>query len=61
MSGCQEGLTNDFYVGISLHQGSALNPFLCTLVIDELTRGIQNALSWCMLFADDIVFIDETR
>ena len=29
--------------------------------MDELTRGIQDALLWCMLFADDIVLIDETR
>jgi len=29
--------------------------------MDELTRGIQDALLWCMLFADDIVLIDEIR
>ena len=29
--------------------------------MDELTRGIQDALPWCMLFIDDIVLIDETR
>jgi len=55
------GVTNDFAVGLGLHQGSALNPFLFTLVTDELTRGIQDALPWCLLFADDIVLIDETR
>jgi len=54
------GVTNDFAVGMGLHQGSTLSPFLFTLVIDELTIGIQDALPWCMLFADDIVLIDET-
>jgi len=29
--------------------------------MDELTRDIRDELLWCMLFADDIVFIDETR
>ena len=55
------GVTNDFFVGMGLHQDSALNPFLFTLVMDVLTRGIQDELPWYMLFADDIVLIDETR
>jgi len=55
------GVTNDFFVGMGLHQGSTLSLFLCTLVMDKLTRGIQDALPWYMLFADDIVLIDETR
>ena len=29
--------------------------------MDELTKGIQDELPWCMLFTDDIVFINETR
>ena len=55
------GVTNDFHVSMGLHQGSALSPFLFTLVMDELTRGIQDVLPCCMLFADDIILIDETR
>jgi hypothetical protein len=29
--------------------------------MDELTYAIQEVVPWCMLFADDIVLIDETR
>ncbi|GMP32327.1 hypothetical protein CsSME_00006133 [Camellia sinensis var. sinensis] len=40
---------------------STLNPYLFVLFIDELTRNIQDDMPWCMLFADDIVLMDETR
>ena len=55
------GVTNDLFIDMGLHQGSTLSPFLFTLVMGVLTIGIQDELPWCMLFADDIVFIDETR
>ncbi|KAM3251539.1 hypothetical protein P3L10_005609 [Capsicum annuum] len=29
--------------------------------MDVLTRRIQGEVPWCMLFADDVVLIDETR
>ena len=29
--------------------------------MDELTRAIQDEIPWCILFADEIVLIDETR
>ena len=55
------GITSDFSIIIGLHQGSALISFLFVIVIDELTRAIQDEIPWCMLFADDIILIDETR
>lgn len=30
-------------------------------MIDVLIRSIQGEVSWCMLFADDVVMIDEMR
>ena len=55
------GITSDFSITIGLHQKSALSPFLFAIVMDELTRAIQNEIPWCMLFADDIVLVDEMR
>ena len=44
-----------------MHQACALSPFLFVIVIDELTRAIQNEIPWCMSFADDIVLVNEMR
>jgi hypothetical protein len=35
-----DGDTNDFPINIALHQGSALSPYLFTLVMDEVTKDI---------------------
>jgi hypothetical protein len=54
-----DGDTNDFPINIGLHQGSALSPYLFAL--DEVTRDIQGDIPWCMLFADDVILVDESR
>ena len=38
-----------------------MSPFLFVIVMDELTRAIQDEIQWCMLFADDIVLVDEMK
>jgi Reverse transcriptase (RNA-dependent DNA polymerase) len=48
-------------IKMRLHQGSALSPYIFTLVMDEITNDIQEDIPWCMLFADDVVLIDESR
>jgi hypothetical protein len=56
-----DGDTNDIPINIGLHQGSALSPYLFSLVMDEVTRDIQGGIPWCILFADDLVLVDESR
>jgi hypothetical protein len=56
-----DGDTNDFSINIRLHQWSALSSYLFALVMDEVTRDIQGDIHWCMLFADDVVLVDESR
>jgi hypothetical protein len=53
--------TNDFLINIGLHQGSVLSPYLFALVMDEVIRDIQGGIPWCMLFAGDVVLVDESR
>ena len=36
------GETEEFSITVGLHQGSALSPYLFVLVMDELTRDIQD-------------------
>ena len=55
------GITNDFSITIGLHQESALSSFLFVILMDELTRAIQDEISWCMLFTDDIILVDEIK
>jgi Reverse transcriptase (RNA-dependent DNA polymerase) len=52
--------SDTFPIKIGLHQGSALSPYIFTLVMDEITKDIQGDISWCILFVDDVVLIDES-
>jgi len=41
-----------------VHHGLALSLYLFSLVMDEITRDMQDEVHWYMLFADDIALID---
>ncbi|KAL5168243.1 LINE-1 retrotransposable element ORF2 protein [Glycine soja] len=57
----QGGESDDFPITIGLHQGSTLSSYLFTLILDVLTEQIQEIAPRCMLFADDIVLLGESR
>ena len=38
-----------------------MSSYIFTLVMDEITKDIQEDISWCMIFVDDVVLIDESR
>ena len=55
------GETNDFSITVGLYQEFATSPYLFALVMDELTRHMQDEVPWYMLFVDDIVLVAETK
>jgi len=57
----QDGATEDFPITIGLHQGSTLTPYIFSLVLDVLTKHIQDLAPRCMLFADDVVLLGVSR
>ncbi|GKC01320.1 retrovirus-related pol polyprotein LINE-1 [Tanacetum coccineum] len=54
------GNTDFFHVEVGLHQGSVISPYLFALILDELSREIQESIPWCMIFAQDIVLVAES-
>jgi hypothetical protein len=56
-----DGDINDFPINIELHQVSSLSPYLFALVMDEVRRDIEGGIPWFVLFADDVVLVDESR
>jgi len=48
-------------VKVSLHQGSALRPFLFALVINMLIDDIHKLSLWNMMFAENVVLCSESK
>ena len=53
------GLTDKIPVGVGLHQGTSLSPYLFAMILDVLACGIKDLSPWCMLYADDFVLCQE--
>ena len=48
-------------MGVGLHQGSSLSPYLFAMIMDVLAHGIKDLSTWCRLYADDIVLCGTRR
>ena len=55
------GKTDEFKVGVGLHQGSALSPLLFNIVFDVITENVREEPPWCIIYADDVVLVAESR
>lgn len=49
------GITNEFPITIDFHQVPVAQ------MMDEFTKLIKNEIPWCIIFAVDVVFVNETR
>jgi len=54
------GLSDMLEIGVGVHQGSVLSPFLFNLVLEEAAKGCSRGAPWSMLYADDLVLTAET-
>ena len=57
----EKGETGYVPIEVGLHQGSALIPFLCIIIMDVLTENIEKDPPLEMMFADDLVLGAVTR
>ena len=54
------GHTEEFDVGVGVHQGSVLSPFLFSIVLDVLSEDGRKDALYELLCADDLVLMAET-
>ena len=54
-------MTESFPIKVGLHQGSALSPFIFTVMMEEISKFIWETIPWCMLFANDMVLVAEIK
>ena len=50
--------SEEFDVGVGVHQGSVLSPLLFIIVLEALSKDYRIGVPWELLFADDLVIVD---
>ena len=52
--------SEEFNVGVGVHQGSVLSPLLFILVLETLSHEFRTGVPWELLYADDLVVIADS-
>ena len=52
--------SEEFGVGVGVHQRSVLNPLLFILVLEVLSHEFRTGVPWELLYADDLAVIADT-
>ena len=52
--------SEEFGVGVGVHQGSVLSPLLFILVLEALSRTFRTGTPWELLYADDLAVIADS-
>ena len=50
-----DGYSEEFGVGVGVHQGSVLSPLLFIIVLEALSRELRTGCPWELLYADDLM------
>ena len=56
----KRGTGEHFEVGIGIHHGSALSPFLIIMLVDTMSQDARSELPWELPCDDDLAIIDIT-
>ena len=55
-----DGYSEEFGVGVGVHQGSVLSPLLFIIVLEALSREFRTGCPWKLLYADDLMISAES-
>ena len=55
-----DGYSEEFGVGIRVHQGSVLSPHLFIVVLGVLSRELRTSFPWELLYVDDLMISAES-
>ena len=53
-------VSEEFGVGVGVHQGSVLSPLLFIIVLESLSREFRTGCPWELLYADDLMINAES-
>ena len=55
-----DGYSEEFSVGVCVHQSSVVSPLLFIIVLEALSREFRTGCPWELLYADDLIYSAES-